>query len=255
MRYMTTRQIQKDYKAAKARLLMLDYDGTLADFKLRPNEAKPDAQLLDILRRLADDPANTVVIISGRDKDSLGEWLGGLPVALISEHGLFFKNPGQPWQESFQLDPEWKIPVKQAMDKSVSAINGSFVEEKAGSLVWHFRAAERQAALAEVQHLLDRLKTPAEQFSLTLLRGHKNVEAKLSHTNKGAAALPWLEEKPRDFILAAGDDTTDEDLFAAMPPTAHTIKIGPGQTAARTRIPSVSSFRTILKTLTKPAKT
>ncbi len=62
------------YKETNKRILFLDYDGTLAWFKKNPEDAKPDEQLYEILQRLSNDPSNTLVIISGRDKETLSRW-------------------------------------------------------------------------------------------------------------------------------------------------------------------------------------
>jgi len=56
-----------------------------------------------------------------------------------------------------------------------------------------------------------------------------------------------------DFMLAAGDDATDEDLFALMPATAWTIHVGENQTRARYRLPGPEQFRRLLDSLVAPA--
>lgn len=65
-----------DYQQANRRLLLLDYDGTLVSFKKKPEQAKPDQELIESLKNMAGDPKNRVVVISGRDRGSLSEWLG-----------------------------------------------------------------------------------------------------------------------------------------------------------------------------------
>lgn len=70
--------LENAYRESSRRLLLLDYDGTLVGIQARPEQARPDQELRYILGRLVSDPRNTVVIISGRDKDVLDEWLGDL---------------------------------------------------------------------------------------------------------------------------------------------------------------------------------
>jgi trehalose 6-phosphate synthase/phosphatase len=65
------------------------------------------------------------------------------------------------------------------------------------------------------------------------MRGNKIVEIKSANFNKGAEARRLLEKGPYDFILAIGDDVTDEDLFAALPAEAVTVKVGQFSDAAR----------------------
>jgi trehalose 6-phosphate synthase/phosphatase len=56
---------------------------------------------------------------------------------------------------------------------------------------------------------------------------------------------------PYDFIMAIGDDLTDEDSFLALPAPAYTIKVGRGRTKARYRLMSVSAVLELLKSLTR----
>jgi len=66
-----------------------------------------------------------------------------------------------------------------------------------------------------------------------VLHGNKVVEIRCAGVNKGLTALWFLQQKTFDFILAAGDDLTDEDLFRVLPEQAYSIKVGMSQTYAR----------------------
>ncbi|NJO87414.1 MAG: bifunctional alpha,alpha-trehalose-phosphate synthase (UDP-forming)/trehalose-phosphatase, partial [Lewinella sp.] len=70
--------ILEQYQAANHRLFIIDYDGTLMDFNVDPQAVKPDEAVLNLLSRLAADPKNLVVVNSGRDRNTLDQWLGGL---------------------------------------------------------------------------------------------------------------------------------------------------------------------------------
>ncbi|MFX5626641.1 trehalose-phosphatase, partial [Acinetobacter baumannii] len=68
------------------------------------------------------------------------------------------------------------------------------------------------------KELMDALHDMLSGTALQVLLGNKVVEIKSAGVNKGKAAQHWLDQEPDwDFILAMGDDWTDEDLFAAMP--------------------------------------
>jgi trehalose-phosphatase len=71
------------------------------------------------------------------------------------------------------------------------------------------------------------LKYAAADMGLQLIEGNKVIEIKSANINKGNAAKEWIKRYPSDFILAIGDDFTDEDTFKAMPEGAVTIKVGP----------------------------
>jgi trehalose 6-phosphate synthase/phosphatase len=244
-----TEDLLKAYGRAKSRLFLLDYDGTLVGLQPTPPEAVPTQRLLKVLQKLADDPSNVVVVISGRDRATLEGWLGALPIFLVAEHGFFIKQPGRSWVATAGLPEGWKEPVRAAMQESTARVPGSFVEEKDTSLVWHYRAADVSVAANEIAQLLQKLTGPAKTSPIAILRGHKNIESKLATMHKGTAAKVWLAQ-PFDFVLAAGDDTTDEDLFAAVPPFGHTIKIGSGQTKATRRLTDPAALLGVLESFT-----
>lgn len=236
------------YQSAQKRLFLLDYDGTLIEFAPTPPEAKPTAELIQILTNLASDPRNTVVVISGRDHDTLDEWLGDLPISFAAEHGMMVKHAGGGWQPSLEADLAWVPAVRAIMQPYVDANPGSILENKPSSVAWHNRNAVdiQKATLAE-DELVGKLQQYASTNGLRVIHGKNVIELQTEGINKGEAAKTWLQDSGWDFILAAGDDTTDEDLFKAMPPAALTIKIGQGESHARLHVASPQEFRQLLK--------
>ena len=104
----TIAQIKLKYNQAKQRLILLDYDGTLTALKPRPEDAKPTPELISILQQLASDPANHIVINSGRDHFILEKWFGLLPVSMAAEHGAFYKENGV-WHKKIKKTEDGKI--------------------------------------------------------------------------------------------------------------------------------------------------
>jgi trehalose 6-phosphate synthase/phosphatase len=82
-----------------------------------------------------------------------------------------------------------------------------------------------------------------------VLEGDKVIEIRNTGVTKGTAAVEWLAGRPADFILATGDDWTDEDLFRALPTTAFSIRIGLANTTARYHLGSYSGVRRLLREL------
>ena len=64
-------EILQAYSKAKRRLIFLDYDGTLVGFQPNIDQAFPDIEVYTLLERLMSDPANELVIVSGRDHEFL----------------------------------------------------------------------------------------------------------------------------------------------------------------------------------------
>jgi len=96
------------------------------------------------------------------------------------------------------------------------------------------------------------LKPILKTYGLELVQGNKVLEIKNPRISKGAVARRWLEQD-YNFVLAIGDDATDEETFAALPATAYSLKIGRGRTIARFRLSSYKDVLNLLKNLAKTA--
>jgi trehalose 6-phosphate synthase/phosphatase len=237
------------YQKSTRRLLLLDYDGTLVGFAGRPEEARPGDELVSILKRLASDPANAVVIISGRDRHTLKNLLGSLGVSLVAEHGAWFCRPGQQWQELDQFKSDWKQVVLPVLQLFCDRTPGTYVEEKDFSLVWHYRRANAEMADVRIKELKGAVSNLIKNLGVGIYEGNKIIEVKNTGISKGRITEQWLKSAAWDFILAAGDDFTDEQMFAVLPPDAVSIKIGLSISKARFNVDTVRDFRTLLKTL------
>ena len=67
--------------------------------------------------------------------------------------------------------------------------------------------------------------------------------------NKGIAAADYLNSHPADFVMAIGDDWTDEYLFKELPENTYTIKVGAGNSAAKYYINNYKEVRELLSNL------
>ena len=235
------------FQTKQKRLLFFDYDGTLVSFKLRPDLASPDKELLDILSKLSNDPLNHVVIISGRDKDTLTKWLGHLNIDMVAEHGAWIKQKDTDWEVIEPLSSEWKVHIRPILELYVDRTPGALIEEKTFSLVWHYRKVDHELGPVRACELKDSLLHLTLNRNLSILEGNKVLEIKKSEINKGTAARRWLEKNNWDFIFAIGDDWTDEDLFKVMPEEAFTVKVGMTASVAKLNVKSVTDVRNLIK--------
>ena len=242
------RHIVGAYKEAGKRILFLDYDGTLSWFRKNPEDARPDEELYGIIETLTRDDKNTVVIISGRDKETLGRWFDhGWDIHFIAEHGVWLREPGGDWHMMEQIDNAWKESVQPLLEYYVDQTPRSFIEHKNFSLVWHYRKADPDLGLQRAWELKDELRTLISNLNLEIMDGDKVLEIKYSGINKGRAALQKIgDNHSYDFIFAVGDDWTDEYTFDAMPENAYTIKVGAKTTKASYYIESVEMVRELL---------
>ena len=246
-----TAALLTDYHAAGQRLLLLDYDGTLVPFHPDPTRAAPDQELLMLLRALTDNPQNRVVVISGRDRTTLQQWLGHLPLHFIAEHGVWLRAAdADDWQLFQPLRNDWKRELRPVLEVYVARTAGSFIEEKDYSLVWHYRRADAELGPVRARELLSHLSFITANTDLQVLEGNKVLEIKNAGINKGTAAVRWLSQYEPGFMLAIGDDRTDEDTFRALPPEAYTVRVGSAQhSAARFHLSSPTEVRKLLRQL------
>ena len=237
----------QQYRAAKRRVLLLDYDGTLVPFAAEPSLAQPDAELIETLTALGSDPANEVTIISGRPRHTLEEWFGRLPVSLIAEHGAWLRHKGAEWRLLKPMTAEWKDRVRPILQVYVDRLPGALFEEKDFSLAWHYRRADPEQASLRAKELVDDLAGYTRNIDVQVFEGNKVVEVRNSGVNKGSAGLEWLNFHTPEFILGIGDDWTDEDLFRALPAGALSVRIGVAKTAARYFLGNHTAVRRMLR--------
>jgi trehalose 6-phosphate synthase/phosphatase len=237
------------YRSATRRALLLDYDGTLVPFANEPKHVRPDQELLDLLASLGADAANDVVIVSGRPRRDLEEWFGQLPIALVAEHGVWLRRKGDDWRMLKTITTEWKERIRPILQLYVDRLPGAMLEEKEFSMAWHFRRADPEQGSMRAKELLDDLASYTRNIDVQVLEGNKVIEVRNTGVTKGTAATEWLGGNTEDFILAVGDDWTDEDLFRALPATAFSVRVGLANTAARYHLSSHTAVRRILREL------
>jgi trehalose 6-phosphate synthase/phosphatase len=239
------------FTSAKSRLLLLDYDGTLAPFATHPDQAEPSATLLALLERVCELPCTRVAIVSGRSRHSLHDWFGHLAMDLFAEHGAWRRDQDGTWILSPLATAAWKEVVRPYLRSSAEEVPGAFVEEKDFSLAWHFRAADPELGRHRAQALMDTLVTLVAHLGVQVVPGHRVVETRCAVLHKGLVAERLVAETQPTFVLAVGNGRTDEDLFRAVPPHGWTIKVG-GQppSCARFSLPGPEEVLGLLEALT-----
>lgn len=241
-----TRAIMARYEKAKNRLFLLDYDGTLVGFKNEITQAAPDEELYSILDQLAGDVNNHVVLISGRKHEHLEEWFGDRAVGLVAEHGVWSREKGGVWQPKPGLVTIWRDEVQELLQAFADRTPGSSIELKSHSIAWHYRKVQKDLGRIRADELLENLRDYSAAFGLQILEGHKVIEVRNADVNKGREALEILQRASYDFVLFAGDDRTDEDVFQVLPEEAFTIKVGSGNSNAKMFVNSPAEVRLLL---------
>lgn len=213
-------QLLTQYRKARKRLFMFDYDGTLTSIVKDPQAAIPSDRVLRTIKTLAADPKNAVWIISGRDQVFLDEWMGHISeLGLSSEHGCFMRKPrSDDWENlTEKADMGWQKEVMEIFQHYTERTQGSFIERKRVALTWHYRRADPEyGAFQAKQCRKDLENTVAKHWDVEVMAGKANLEVRPTFVNKGSIASRLVEEystgtgQSPELVLCMGDDFTDE---------------------------------------------
>lgn len=219
-------------------LVALDFDGTLAPLQDDPSHSRITPEGVEVLARLAATPGVAIAMVSGRamqDLHTLAQVPGG--TFLIGSHGA-----ERARVTTFGLDRD----VVQLSDEQADRLaalgaeaariargrDGVWVESKPTAVVVHTRLADTElAGPAEAEAI-----ALGERLGSGVLHGKDVVEISVLRASKGEALTALRDELAAPVVLYAGDDVTDEHAFEALRDDDVTIKVGPGQTAARYRV-------------------
>lgn len=219
--------------AAPERLLLLDYDGTLAPFAVDPAQAFLLPAVSRSLRRLADSVHTQVGIVSGRPLEGLLALLGPWHGPLVAEHGWTLRWPDGEIARH-PLDPARETRLAEAADAAAREVAAVRVERKRTAVVAHTRglptAVARDAAAAV--ELRWRPATANGGLRLTEIDG--GLELRATGHDKGTAVAELLARRPgATFAVYLGDDHTDEDAFAAVDGRGLGLRVGRGERPSR----------------------
>ncbi len=232
-------------QVARAPVLLVatDFDGTIAPIVADPASAAADAPAILALKRLAALPQTHVALISGRALSDLtartrevgavhrvgshgGEFGGALVTPLTPEAQALFERVLEALSAIAQLGP------------------GLMLETKPAAAALHYRNAEdriaRQASYAVLQG-------PASWPGVHTRCGKKVIELGVIETDKGIALGRLRRHVGATAVLFIGDDTTDEDAFAALETTDAGVKVGPGESRARFRVADIAGVARTLE--------
>lgn len=250
---LTSRQtelILQNYSDSSARLFMLDYDGTLRDTKPSDNIGiRPSRELKLLIRKLSRQPNTKVVLLSGRSKEMLEKWFGSIPkLALVAEHGAWIKDHGR-WEQKVDEVGDIK-PFLRIMQRYTLRTAGAEVTKKQFGAVWHYKRVSHELAYIRSNEIKRELLEAAQDTDFMVHSGRKIVEVKPVSLNKSVIAREFTDMYPSDYIFAAGDDASDDDLFTALPAHAHTIKVGTGNSTAKYQLNNATKLIDVLNIFT-----
>lgn len=224
--------------AASHPAVVLDYDGTLAPIVAEPRRAFMRPSTRDLLRQVAH--RYPTAILTGRTRADVSRLLSGVDVAkIVGSHGSDW---GRSTARMESLVSSWRAVV----ERSLRHVQGVTIEDKRCSLALHYRQSRnKRRARAAIAH------------SIRDLAGVRVVPGKLvinllpeRALHKGMALARLRQILDRRTAIYAGDDVTDEDVFALREPDVLAVRVGKSRdTQARFYIPRQRDIDRFLRAL------
>ena len=221
----------------------LDIDGTLVDIADTPDRVSADPQLLDTVRSLHGAAGGALALISGRTVASVDALFAPLRLPIAGQHGAERRDAAGVTHYhphcAAQLDA-----LRRRVTEWAVGLPGLLVEDKGMSLAVHYRQAPQLAG--EVRRVLrECIERTGGAFGLQ--PGKMVLEVRPAGKDKGTAIAEFMSEPPFSgrIPVFVGDDITDEHGFAVVNHLGgHSVKVGPGPSAARWRMHDVAAVRT-----------
>ncbi|KAK6264582.1 Glycosyl transferase [Theobroma cacao] len=207
------------YLRSKNRAILLDYDGTV--MPQTSHNKTPSSEVISIINTLSGDIKNTVFVVSGRGRESLGKWFSPCKkLGIAAEHGYFMRwSTNDEWEICGQTSEfGWKEIAEPVMKLYTEATDGSNIEYKESALVWHHRDADPGFGSSQAKEMLDHLESVLSNEPVAVKSGQFIIEVKPQGVSKGVVAekiFTTMAEngKQADFVLCIGDDRSDEEMF------------------------------------------
>eukprot|EP00981_Chlorochromonas_danica_P005361 scaffold1084_cov250-Ochromonas_danica.AAC.12 len=296
-----TKEICKTYRNARHRLILLDWGGTIvanvhkADklhaYALATGAASREGlttELKDVLEALCSDIKNIVFVVSGKESHIVADYFGSLRgLGLAGEHGFYYKwprdeinrelggfsvaNKGK-WQSIQEMvDDSWKESCRVIMDIFVQRTHGTYIETKGNALIWQFSDADPEFGFLQSKELEEHLHLILNSYPVEVIRGGGVSDGYIEVRPTGASKGNFMDHALQimkssgieaDFILAVGDDNSDEPMFERIESILHenphlsafSVTVGKKPTAAKAYVDDPAAVMELLTTLSKTAQ-
>lgn len=222
-------RLKKRITSSKHRLLMLDFDGTLAKIARTPSEVVLENRAQDVLAMLGGSAAYRLAIVSGRSLKDLRSYFHAKKIIYVGNHGLELNGRGLSLPARARTARKLEALIwllGQKLKDRFSGASGVLIEDKGFTLSFHYRNVGARH-LPGIQREILRFKREFAHWPIVWKSGKMVWEARPAvRWGKGEIAL-YLSRRHRGSLpIVIGDDVTDEDMFRALGRRAITIRVG-----------------------------
>lgn len=234
--------------------LFLDYDGTLSPIVRDPGKAVLSLRMRGKLEALSKAGRCRIAVISGRALEDIRRRVGIAGITYGGNHGLEVEGPEGKFRYPVPEKARRALDdVRRMVEKALSAIPGTFLEEKGMTLTVHLRKVKRGELLIAAHAVSEATRSYRMRGEIVVRPGKEAFEIRPSVAwDKGKTVL-WLLEKSTvaggepPWPVCVGDDRTDEDAFREIRERGVTVFVGaPRQTKARYYLRNVGEVTAFL---------
>jgi trehalose 6-phosphate phosphatase len=197
-------------------LLLLDYDGTLSDFRINRFQARPWAGVRELLTQVQQDKRTRLMVVTGRPADEINPMLQlDIPVEVWGLHGAEHRL-ADGGRELEPAPPEAMAKLDELRELLRHNSFGGLIEEKPNAIVMHWRG-HTPKQIQSIQQKTRALFEPAAQVNgLSLLPFEAGIELRVGRDKGGAVEEIIKSVAPGTPVTYVGDDLTDESAFCAV---------------------------------------
>jgi trehalose 6-phosphate phosphatase len=227
--------------------LFIDFDGTLVELADKPDAIVVPPDLIEEIQNATERLDGAVAVITGRALEDLDKYIpSSIPAAGC--HGIERRHADGTRTDASPDTTEAALALARRLQEFAQDKPGMLVEPKTASVALHYRLApdQRDSCISVMKEAV------AGTDGFGVIEGKMVVEARLADANKAAAIRAFMQEPPfRGRIpIFFGDDTTDEEGFAAVRELGGVgVKVGDGETEAQVRAQDIRTARAIMQRL------
>lgn len=237
-------EVYNRYNEAQSCSFFLDFDALFKDDEVINSKA---GSLRDLIKKIADNMKNNVIVVSGKEREILENYWQNHDLTLIAGHGQYIKRGKSKWKSLQEVcDRKWMHEFRSIMDDYVKKVPGAYIEVKKHSLVWHYNSAKKTISTATVKELATKLRD-SSGLDIEIVEGQESLEVIYETNCNKAYSTAFLREiTVGELVISIGNGSVNKGLFKNLPPDSVTIRIGTQDSYAKYYMQNIEEVKGFL---------